>query len=224
MDVPEDVTYYMKATDILKRIVTELSTTAEAEVEAVMLAQETLENGTILEADSFEPASEVFIVTDEERIALPVGEYALLDGRVLVVLEEGIIDEVRAGQEVEEPEEVVDEVVEEVVEEDMTDEAKEPKKVVESHTVETHFATKEELQAAVSVMMELMTDIKAEFSKDKEALTEENNSLKELMSTASAAKPINHNPEPAKVQSAKFSSGRRPSAMDRVLARINNTK
>ena len=226
MDVPEDVTYYMKATDILKRIVTELSTTAEAEVEAVMLAQETLENGTILESDSFEPGDEVFIVTDEERIALPVGEYTLSDGRVLVIAEEGIIEEVKAGQEVEEPSEVIDEVVEEVVEEinDLTSDEKEPKKVVESHTVETHFATKEELQAAVSVMMELMTDIKAEFSKDKEALTEENNSLKELMSTASAAKPINHNPEPAKVQSAKFSSGRRPSAMDRVLARINNTK
>ena len=207
----------MKATDILKRIVTELSTTAEAEVKEVKLAQETLENGTVLEADSFEPASEVFIVTDEERIALS-------DGRVLVIVEEGIIEEVKAGQEVEEPSEVVDEVVEEVVEEELTDEVKEPKKVVESHTVETHFATKEELQAAIAVMMELMTDIKAEFSNDKEAMAQENNDLKELMSTASAAKPINHNPEPSKVQTAKFSSGRRPSAMDRVLARINNTK
>ena len=214
----------MKATDILKRIVTELSTTAEAEVKEVKLAQETLENGTVLEADSFEPASEVFIVTDEERIALPVGEYTLSDGRVLVIVEEGIIEEVKAGQEVEEPAEVVDEVVEEVVEEELTDEVKEPKKVVESHTVETHFATKEELQAAIAVMMELMTDIKAEFSNDKEAMVQENNDLKELMSTASAAKPINHNPEPSKVQTAKFSSGRRPSAMDRVLARINNTK
>ena len=214
----------MKATDILKRIVTELSTTAEAEVKEVKLAQETLENGTVLEADSFEPASEVFIVTDEERIALPVGEYTLSDGRVLVIVEEGIIEEVKAGQEVEEPAEAIDEVVEEVVEEELTDEVKEPKKVVESHTVETHFATKEELQAAIAVMMELMTDIKAEFSNDKEAMVQENNDLKELMSTASAAKPINHNPEPSKVQTAKFSSGRRPSAMDRVLARINNTK
>ena len=214
----------MKATDILKRIVTELSTTAEAEVKEVKLAQETLENGTVLEADSFEPASEVFIVTDEERIALPVGEYTLSDGRVLVIVEEGIIEEVKAGQEVEEPAEAIDEVVEEVVEEELTDEVKEPKKVVESHTVETHFATKEELQAAIAVMMELMTDIKAEFSNDKEAMAQENNDLKELMSTASAAKPINHNPEPSKVQTAKFSSGRRPSAMDRVLARINNTK
>ena len=214
----------MKATDILKRIVTELSTTAEAEVKEVKLAQETLENGTILEADSFEPASEVFIVTDEERIALPVGEYTLSDGRVLVIVEEVIIEEVKAGQEVEAPSEVVEDVVEDVIDEELTNEGKEPKKVVESHTVETHFATKEELQAAIAVMMELMTDIKAEFSNDKEAMVQENNDLKELMSTASAAKPINHNPEPSKVQTAKFSSGRRPSAMDRVLARINNTK
>ena len=215
----------MKATEILKRIMTELSaepTQTEAVIEEVKFAQETLENGTILEADSFEPASEVFIVTDEERIALPVGEYTLADGRVLVIVEEGIIEEVKpAGTAEEAPEEAP---VEEVVDEELTNEGKEPKKVVESHTVETHFATQEELQAAVSVLMEMMTELKSEFSKEKEEMQEENDSLKELMSTASAANPINHNPEPSKVQTAKYSSSRRPSAMDRVLARINNTK
>ena len=215
----------MKATEILKRIMTELSaepTQTEAVIEEVKFAQETLENGTILEADSFEPASEVFIVTDEERIALPVGEYTLADGRVLVIVEEGIIEEVKpAGTAEEAPEEAP---VEEVIDEELTDEGKEPKKVVESHTVETHFATQEELQAAVSVLMEMMTELKSEFSKEKEEMQEENDSLKELMSTASAANPINHNPEPSKVQTAKYSSSRRPSAMDRVLARINNNK
>ena len=215
----------MKATEILKRIMTELSaepTQTEAVIEEVKFAQETLENGTILEADSFEPASEVFIVTDEERIALPVGEYTLADGRILVIVEEGIIEEVKpAGTAEEAPEEAP---VEEVVDEELTDEGKEPKKVVESHTVETHFATQEELQAAVSVLMEMMTELKSEFSKEKEEMQEENDSLKELMSTASAANPINHNPEPSKVQTAKYSSSRRPSAMDRVLARINNNK
>ena len=215
----------MKATEILKRIMTELSaepTQTEAVIEEVKFAQETLENGTILEADSFEPASEVFIVTDEERIALPVGEYTLADGRVLVIVEEGIIEEVKpAGTAEEAPEEAP---VEEVIDEELTDEGKEPKKVVESHTVETHFATQEELQAAVSVLMEMMTELKSDFSKEKEEMQEENDSLKELMSTASAANPINHNPEPSKVQTAKYSSSRRPSAMDRVLARINNNK
>ena len=215
----------MKATEILKRIMTELSaepTQTEAVIEEVKFAQETLENGTILEADSFEPASEVFIVTDEERIALPVGEYTLADGRILVIVEEGIIEEVKpAGTAEEAPEEAP---VEEVVDEELTNEGKEPKKVVESHTVETHFATQEELQAAVSVLMEMMTELKSEFSKEKQEMQEENDSLKELMSTASAANPINHNPEPSKVQNAKYSSSRRPSAMDRVLSRINNTK
>ena len=215
----------MKATEILKRIMTELSaepSQTEAVIEEVKFAQETLENGTIHEADSFEPASEVFIVTDEERIALPVGEYTLADGRVLVIVEEGIIEEVKpAGTAEEAPEEAP---VEEVIDEELTDEGKEPKKVVESHTVETHFATQEELQAAVSVLMEMMTELKSEFSKEKQEMQEENDSLKELMSTASAANPINHNPEPSKVQNAKYSSSRRPSAMDRVLSRINNTK
>lgn len=216
----------MKATEILKRIMTELSAEpaqTEAVIEEVKFAQETLENGTILEADSFEPASEVFIVTDEERIALPVGEYTLADGRILVIVEEGIIEEVKPAGSM--PEEAPEEApVEEVVDEELTEEGKEPKKVVESHTVETHFATQEELQAAVSVLMEMMTELKSDFSKEKEEMQEENDSLKELMSTASAANPINHNPEPSKVQTAKYSSSRRPSAMDRVLSRINNTK
>jgi phosphoglycolate phosphatase-like HAD superfamily hydrolase len=36
---------------------------------------------TVLEADAFEAGMEVFIVTeDEQRVALPVGEYELEDG------------------------------------------------------------------------------------------------------------------------------------------------
>jgi hypothetical protein len=63
---------------------------------------------TIFEADSFEAEKEVFIVTeDEQKIPVPVGEYELEDGRILVVVEEGIISELK------EKEEEVEEVIEE---------------------------------------------------------------------------------------------------------------
>ena len=48
---------------------------------------------TVLEAEMFEAGNEVFVVTeDEQKIALPIGEYEMEDGRILVVVEEGKID------------------------------------------------------------------------------------------------------------------------------------
>ena len=59
---------------------------------------------SMLEAEVFEAGQPVFILTeDEQRIALPVGDYELEDGRILVVIEEGIIADIReAAEEVEE--------------------------------------------------------------------------------------------------------------------------
>ena len=50
-----------------------------------------MENGTILEAEKFESGEPVFIVTEDEKVALPIGAYELEDKKVLVVEEEGII-------------------------------------------------------------------------------------------------------------------------------------
>jgi len=61
----------------------------------VKLEEMKLENGTIVSADSFEKDSELFIVTDDQQVAMPVGEYILEDGRLLVVSEEGIIADIR---------------------------------------------------------------------------------------------------------------------------------
>ena len=73
---------------------------------------------TVLEAEMFEAGNEVFVVTeDEQKIALPVGEYELEDGRILVVVEEGIIAEIKEK-----------EVEEEDVEEVETPEEEEAKK------------------------------------------------------------------------------------------------
>ena len=61
----------------------------------VKLEEQKLENGTVIEAESFEKGKEVFIKTDDEKVAMPVGEYVLEDGKLLVVKEEGIIDDYR---------------------------------------------------------------------------------------------------------------------------------
>ena len=55
---------------------------------------------SMLEAEVFEAGQPVFILTeDEQRIALPVGEYELEDMRILVVIEEGVIADVREAAE-----------------------------------------------------------------------------------------------------------------------------
>merc|ERR1711904_337469 len=51
------------------------------------------------EAEVFESGKEVFIKTEDENVALPVGEYELEDSRVLVVEEEGVIKEIKAQEE-----------------------------------------------------------------------------------------------------------------------------
>ena len=61
----------------------------------VKLEERKLENGTVVEADSFEKGKEIFIKTDDEKVAMPVGEYILEDGQLIVVEEEGIIADVR---------------------------------------------------------------------------------------------------------------------------------
>ena len=56
------------------------------------LAQMKLVDGvTVIEAESFDPDAAVFIVNGEERVPLPVGDYELEDGNMLMVEEEGVI-------------------------------------------------------------------------------------------------------------------------------------
>ena len=110
----------MKSTEILNKIKTFLGeekieeqveetqveeTQLEESQEKVELAQAKLDNGTILEAEAFEAGNEIFIVTEDERVAMPVGEYMMEDGQMLVVSEEGIIGEIKAQEEEVEAEE-----------------------------------------------------------------------------------------------------------------------
>ena len=54
----------------------------EVKLEQMMLA----DGVTVLEADSFESEMEIVIVTeDDQKIPVPVGEYEMEDGLILVV-------------------------------------------------------------------------------------------------------------------------------------------
>ena len=135
-----------------------------------------LMNGTEIEAEAFEAENEVFIVSEEEKVALPIGEYELEDGKVLVVVEEGIISEIKdAAQEEEAP------VEEEVEEQEMEAEVATPKKVVESVSKETHFAKIEEMQKEIDAL-KLALEPKEEVKEEVELSAEE-------------VAPIKHNPE-----------------------------
>ena len=186
----------------------------------VKLEDMKLENGTVISADSFEEGSEVFIVTDDEKVAMPVGEYILEDSRLLVVSEEGIIADVREvadevpAKETEEGEEITSDLEEEAP----AEEAKE----------EMGYATREELASRCDELKSMIDEVKAMMA-PKEEMSEEaanvlkSRTVKEEFSEAAAA-PIKHNPEGESVTKKKveFAKGKfNTTAMERVLNKLN---
>lgn len=208
----------------------------------VKLEEMKLENGTVVEAESFEKGKEIFIKTDDEKVAMPVGEYILEDGKLLVVEEEGIIADVR---------DVSDEVP--AKEEEETEDLE--------HTPDHKYMTKEEAENLYKKVAELeeaikemkkdspaeeveanseieeqrplkSRTIKEEFSENEievneaeevEATKEElSEDVKEELSEP-AADPIKHSPE-AKSDNSKilFAQKRRKTTMDTVLEKISN--
>jgi hypothetical protein len=205
----------MKPMEMLNQIKSVLGVELSTE-EKVELAQAKLENGTVLEAESFESGQEVFILTDDEKVALPIGEYEMEDGKILVIAEDGIISEIKEGGE----EEVVEEEV--VVEEELNEEDK--------------YATKQELQeikSMVEEIKELMKEgKKEEMHKEEELMSQkmtelacqEDEALKEELSKP-ASEPIKHSPE-AKEELNKvvYSQKRNLTTKDIVFNKIANFK
>ena len=171
----------------------------------VKLAQMALENGTIIEAEVFEAGASVFIVNEEDRIALPVGEYKLEDGMILIVAEEGIIAEIKEAQvEVEEPETEVE------VEQEMS-EAPVAKKVIESIVKESHFSKEQEeiemLKKEIEMLKKEIEDLKGE--------------KEEVEKTEMSAQPLTHNPEAkSEVKLNLYGQGRTKTTFDNVLSKI----
>ena len=201
----------------------------------VKLEEQKLENGTRVEAESFEKGKEIFILTDDEKVAMPVGEYLLEDGRLVVIEEEGLIADVR---------EVSDEVPEK--EEESKDETEDLEEKEEKMDEEADVQDWEGMEKRIKNLEDAISDLKSKIGeKDmkedevemeqeevsrqpksrtiKEEFNEEvNEQLKEELSKPAAA-PIKHNPEGgnAKKENFRIAPKRRPSTMDIILNQLN---
>jgi hypothetical protein len=164
----------------------------------VKLAQMKLKDGvTVIEADAFETDNAVFIVNGEERIAMPVGEYELEDGMILVVAVEGIIAEIKeAAVEEEAPEAEVEVEVEAQAETVAT-----PKRIVESVSKEMFFAEIEKLRTEIAELK----------------------SVKQELSSEVVVEPLTHSPEVKnEVKLNKISTNRQMTTQDIVMAKLFN--
>ena len=195
----------MKSTEILDKIKTflgeeKIEQVEETQVEEtqleeskVELAQAKLDNGTVLEAEAFEAGNEIFIVTEDERVAVPVGEYQMEDGQILIVEEEGIIGEIKAAEAEESEEEV---------------EAEE----------EVAYVSKEEFESAVEEIKGMINELK----EVKEEMAEVEEQVKQELSETPAVEPITHNPEAKQEFKVRFGQNRKETALDRVMKKLTN--
>ena len=187
----------------VKNFLVEL-TGVEPEVLDTKLEDQVLADGmTTIQADMFEAGENVFIVvTDAEPVPLPVGEYELADGKILVVKQEGIIDSI---VEVEPTEENTDEAETEVpVEAEKTPEQAKVKKIVRSQVEEQHFSALEEKIAELEAKI-------VELSKVTDSVVE----------LAEEPKPIQFNPENSKpIEHIDLTPGKARSIRDNILETI----
>tara|TARA_R110000850_G_scaffold156372_1_gene280597 strand:+ start:514 stop:1125 length:612 start_codon:yes stop_codon:yes gene_type:complete len=202
----------MKSNNVIEKIKDVLNLNEE-----VKLEQTKLENGTIIEADSFEEGKEVFIVSEDQLVAMPVGEYILEDTRLLVVEEEGLIADVREvsdkvpEKETEEGEEVEEELAEEADVADWKGMEIRIKNLEDAiANIKSEEGLKEELSAieagnnlTVELSQEIPVEVQAELNEP-------------------SADPIVSNPNSFKTLSKfKIGANRKANTMDRVLANFN---
>ena len=192
----------MKATEILKNIKTFLGEEIQEEVK-VELAQAKLENGTIVESESFKAGDEIFIITDDEKVAMPVGEYMMEDGKLLVVEEEGIIADYRV---------VSDDVPQK---EDQIEEKEE----LDEEAAVYDWAG---MEKRIKNLEDAIADIKSKMG-EKEDFEKVEEQVKQELSETPAAEPISHNPEMEdKKINLKYAQNRKQTSLDRVLSKMYN--
>jgi hypothetical protein len=169
----------------------------------VKLAQMKLIDGvTVIEAESFDPEQPVFIVNGEDRVALPVGDYELEDGNMLMVEVEGVIKEVMPmTEEAPAAEEAAP------IEPEVEAQAEAPsaaKKIIESVSKETFFSEIEKLRSEI-----------AELKLSKE--------VKEVVKEELSVQPLTHSPETkSEIKLTRISPNRQMTTKDRVMAKLFN--
>ena len=160
----------MKNTEILSKINALLN-------RRVKLEQQTLENGTVVEADSFAVGQPIFAIDGESKEPLGVGEYVMADGSKLYVTEIGVIGEI-ASPSTESAEGEV--------------EAGKKKEVAMADVPAT---LEEILTAVVDAIQPKLDDLQAKI----DALTGGQVAMKETLSKTTAKKPLTHKPNETKV-------------------------
>jgi hypothetical protein len=185
----------MNLTDIFKKI--ELA----IQPEVVELASAKLADGTTVEAELLEAGQNIFLIGSEgEKVAVPVGEYPMEDGRILVVTGEGVIAEIK---------EMVEEEEQEV-------------------TIEVEAAAAEPTIPEVMAMIQSLKDevemMKAEMGKKEEMAAQEASKEEEVKEVVMAAeKPIVAAPVEVKPElKFQISAKRSATTADRVFNKLFN--
>lgn len=161
----------MKNTDILSRITALLN-------KKVSLAQQTLDNGTVVESDSFSVGDPIFAIDGENKMPLGIGSYTMEDGSTLEVTEIGIIGEIATAQAEGGEGET-----------EMAEETKVEEKV-ETELSEVPATLEEIVQAVVNALQPKFDalDLKCQ------NLSGDQTAMKETLSTTVAKKPLVHKP------------------------------
>lgn len=198
----------MKNTEILSRINALLRRN-------VKLEQQTLDNGTVIEADSFEVGQPIFAIDGDNKTPLEVGSYLLADGTTLEVYEIGMIGELALlTKEVEETE----------MSADPEEEAKEEAPLEEAAT-----ETEVELEAVPATLEEILTKVMEalqpkmdELQAKLDEMAMAHSKMKETLSSVSKKATV-HKPADAKVNLGKANTKQNISATEaRIMSLLSN--
>jgi len=188
----------MNLNEVFKKI--EMALTPSEEVQKVEMATMQLANGVTIEAESFEAGQNVFLVgEDDEKVAAPVGEHELEDGRVLVIVEEGVIAEIKEVEEAPAEEEVEVEQAAEEVEEEM------------------NYVTKEEFESAVSEIKEMIANMMPQ----EEEMSAEEDKVEMSIDEAPAAKKVAAAPVEKKVEMNRYAKKAPQNTLSRVFSKLS---
>jgi hypothetical protein len=198
----------MKNTEILSRINALLRRN-------VKLEQQTLDNGTVIEADSFEVGMPVFAIDGENKTPLEVGSYLMADGTTLEVYEIGMIGELATpaaeAEEVEMSTEPLDETTEETPAEEVA-----PETEVELEAVPVT------LEEILTKVMEALEPKMEELKSKLDALAAYQTEMKATLSSVSKKATV-HKPADSKVNLGKANTGKNISNTEaRIMAALSN--
>lgn len=175
----------------------------------VKLEQMLLNDGvTVVEAEVFEVGQPIFAIAEDQKIALPIGEYTLEDGRVIEVVEEGIIGEIATPEAEQTEEEPTTPAEAPTAMEEAPTQTPQAKKIIESIVKEMQFSKDKEIEELKAQIAEL----KAQIPVVEDTKTEE---------VELAAEPLVYNPESAvEVKRVNIAPNKTMTTEDAVMARL----